>query len=834
MPVAWEVKIMAAPDIKKLMACFNNEEAGGGATSMPQPPLSTGPKLSGSSPFFPGRGGASARGGGVGVGFTGRGGVRFGGVGGASSEVGGATDGGGSEVVSGAKFGRGGAKFGVGGASEAVGEAKMWGMGGAKPEAGRATEGMGGAKSGVGETMYEVSSPSDGAGGMGRGVAKFGGVGVAKVWGVGAKFGVGVANEVAGRAKPGRSGASNEADGGASFGGRGAAKFEGVGGVKIVTGEATDGVGGAKEGDNPASACSSGDSVGGGVKFGGGGAKFGGNRVGVASDDTGGAKPAVGGASIGVGVGRFGSAVSGATSGVGGATSGVGGAPHGVGVARSGAGGAPLAVSPLAAKLRAQIASVKSGGRTGGKEEEEEGGEKRWKRGGAGTTGGTVTQGANGGPAGLLREPAPPRKVLPKPLLLGQAPKKPARPPSVELSRFRAQVATRAMEASPPSLPVTMTLITKATVPTAQLVEENYDDVELPGPPTWIMGPALPGRGTAPPLPTPRPEVPANSTRGKAPAAEVEEQQQDVYEDFYEDFEEKSEETVRERTDREKKEAKERERRDTEMKKKYKVGIDTPALHVAVACRGATPSGRLDLGVHQGERLNVLLLTGTPEGKWVVRNETGSVGLVETSLLDLEMDLSQDIYDDVAEESRANASGDQFPSADDDETESGSSGGKGKTWKIFKGINLRRDKKRSVKKQEEENQDVPPEDDEVYDDVETEAQDSRLSVRKEDKKAEEKMRKIREREEREARKKFKLSGDLPTLSVVSLLRDLRPLGRLDLSGSKGDTFDLVQNTDEMRALCRNRLGKYGYIPREHLSQPDQEDSDIYDNLDEDP
>ncbi|XP_061407682.1 FYN-binding protein 1-like [Lethenteron reissneri] len=819
MRVAWEVKIMAAPDIKKLMACFNNEEAGGGATSVPQPPLSAGPKLSGSSPFFPGRGGASARGGGVGVGFTGRGGARFGGVGGASSEVGGATDGGGgSEVVSGAKFGRGGAKFGVGGASEAVGGAKMWGMGGAKPE-------VGGAKSGVGETPYEVSGPSDGAGGMGRGVAKFGGVSVAKVWGVGgAKFGVGVPMDVAGRAKPGGSGASNEADGGASFGGRGGAKFEGVGGAKIVTGGATDGVGGAKEGDNAASACSSGDGVGGGVKFGGGGAKFGGNRVGVASDDTGGARPAVGGASVGVGVGRFGSAVSGATSGVGGTTLGGGGTTLG-------GGGAPPAVSPLAAKLRAQIASVKSGGRTGGKEEE--GGEKRWKRGGAGTSGGTLTQEANGGPAGFLRGPAPPRKVLPKPLLLGQAPKKPARPPSVELSRFRAQVATRgAMGATPPSLPATMTLITKATVPTAQLVEENYDDVELPGPPTWMMGPALPGRGTAPPLPTPRPEVPASSTRGKAPAAEVEEQQQDVYEDFYEDLEEKSEETVRERTEREKKEAKERERRDTEMKKKYKVGIDTPALHVAVASRGSAPSGRLDLGVRQGERLAVLLLTGTPEGTWVVRNETGSVGLVETYLLDLEMDSSQDIYDDVAEETKANASGDQFPSADDDETESGSSGGKGKTWNIFKGINLRRDKKRSVKKQDEEDQDVPPEDDEVYDDVES--QDLRLSVRKEDKKAEEKMRKIREREEREARKKFKLSGDLPTLSVVSLLRDLRPLGRLDLSGSKGDTFDLVQNTDEMRALCRNRLGKYGYIPREHLSQPDQEDSDIYDNLDEDP
>ncbi|XP_073510790.1 uncharacterized protein [Phyllobates terribilis] len=77
-----------------------------------------------------------------------------------------------------------------------------------------------------------------------------------------------------------------------------------------------------------------------------------------------------------------------------------------------------------------------------------------------------------------------------------------------------------------------------------------------------------------------------------------------------------------------------------------------------------------------------------------------------------------------------------------------------------------------------------------------------------------------DKELKELRKKFKIQGEIKVLThmmVVPSARNRRGGGK-DLSISKGEILEVIQFTNEEKLLCRNIKGKYGYVKRRYVLQ----------------
>ncbi|XP_077331929.1 FYN-binding protein 1-like [Lithobates pipiens] len=85
-----------------------------------------------------------------------------------------------------------------------------------------------------------------------------------------------------------------------------------------------------------------------------------------------------------------------------------------------------------------------------------------------------------------------------------------------------------------------------------------------------------------------------------------------------------------------------------------------------------------------------------------------------------------------------------------------------------------------------------------------------------------------DRELKEMRKKFKFEGEIRVLTrmmVVPSAGNKRGGGK-DLPISKGEIFEVIQFTNPEKILCRNSKGKYGYVKRRYVLQLEKELSDV--------
>ncbi|XP_078416602.1 FYN-binding protein 1-like isoform X2 [Cetorhinus maximus] len=90
-----------------------------------------------------------------------------------------------------------------------------------------------------------------------------------------------------------------------------------------------------------------------------------------------------------------------------------------------------------------------------------------------------------------------------------------------------------------------------------------------------------------------------------------------------------------------------------------------------------------------------------------------------------------------------------------------------------------------------------------------------------------------EKEEKDFRKKFKYDGEIRVLGTVEVIQNLpaRKWANRELPVKAGEVLDIIQHTDDIKLLCRNEDGKYGYVQKANLALGNDGDSEIYDDID---
>ncbi|KAI5622568.1 FYN-binding protein-like isoform X2 [Silurus asotus] len=236
-----------------------------------------------------------------------------------------------------------------------------------------------------------------------------------------------------------------------------------------------------------------------------------------------------------------------------------------------------------------------------------------------------------------------------------------------------------------------------------------------------------------------------------------------------------------------------------------------------VDCKG----GRNDLSFKQGDSIDILRITDNPEGRWLGRNQEGAFGYVKTESVQIDFDVLKnqsralpetegDVYDDVGsqEDSRGNSGPGVIlpppPEGPDD---------------VYDDLD---DSSLNVR--------VPPppqfspEDnqaEEIYDDVDTpqpptSMPPSKLKPVKPDAKPEDpKKQKKFEKEEKEFRKKFKFDGEIQVMYQVTIINNKKGSGK-DLTVQAGEILDVISNSDNDKLICRNKDGKFGYVPSSNI------------------
>ncbi|XP_057565833.1 FYN-binding protein 1 isoform X2 [Hippopotamus amphibius kiboko] len=431
----------------------------------------------------------------------------------------------------------------------------------------------------------------------------------------------------------------------------------------------------------------------------------------------------------------------------------------------------------------------------------------------------------------------PKRKPLPPLFTLGPPPQKPSRPPHVDLTKFRKAASGSSTSKGPTSYSTTALPPPPPPHPASQ--------PPLPAShPTQPPVPSLPPRNIKPPLDLKGPVNEENQdsvmhSDGTGNLDEEQESEGETYEDIEtsKEREKKREKEEKKRLELEKKEQKEREKKEQEIKKKFKLTGPIQVIHQAKACCDVK-GGKNELSFKQGEQIEIIRITDNPEGKWLGRTARGAYGYIKTTAVEIDYDSlkrkknslgalssrpfedDQEVYDDVAEQEEVNShnqsgSGGMFPPPPDDD--------------IYDGI------------EEEDAADgfpSPPKladmGDEVYDDVDASefppppAEMSQGIKAKAEEKDPKKLKK-QEKEEKDFRKKFKYDGEIRVLYSTKVTPSLtsKKWGNRDLQVKPGESLEVIQNTDDIKVLCRNEEGKYGYVLRSYLVDNDGE---IYDDI----
>ncbi|KAM5257783.1 FYN-binding protein 1 isoform 3-T4 [Hipposideros larvatus] len=476
----------------------------------------------------------------------------------------------------------------------------------------------------------------------------------------------------------------------------------------------------------------------------------------------------------------------------------------------------------------------------------------------------------------------PKQKPLPPLFVLGPPPPKPNRPPNVDLTKF--QKATSGNSISKGQVPYSATALPPPPPP------HPASQPPLPAShPTQLPVPSLPPRNIKPPLDLKSPMNEENQDGvmylDGSGNPEEEESEGETYEDIEasKEREKKREKEEKKRLELEKKEQKEREKKEQEIKKKFKLTGPIQVIHQAKACCDVK-GGKNELSFKQGEQIEIIRITDNPEGKWLGRTARGSYGYIKTTAVQIDYDSlkrkktslgplpsrhiedDQEVYDDVAEQDEASShsqsgSGGMFPPPPDDDIYDGideedvddgstpqdEDKNNSWSWGILKMLKGKDDRKKSIREKskvsESDNNEgsyfpSPPKEldvgEEVYDDVEASdfpAPPAELSQGSKAKTEEKDLKKLKkqEKEEKDFRKKFKYDGEIRVLYSTTVTPSLtsKKWGNRDLQVKPGESLEVIQNTDDIKVLCRNEEGKYGYVLRSYLVDNDGE---IYDDI----
>ncbi|XP_062334549.1 FYN-binding protein 1 isoform X3 [Osmerus eperlanus] len=449
---------------------------------------------------------------------------------------------------------------------------------------------------------------------------------------------------------------------------------------------------------------------------------------------------------------------------------------------------------------------------------------------------------------------APKKNPLPNIWALGTAPAKPNRPPRVTLDSFSREAGTDGA------------ILKKSTVPPPPAFHPTNHMTPPPPPPSHPAAPILPPRPIIQPdqdenyddIGVSRPEQGSDG---------------DMYEDLDERWsaaelkeQEKKKEKDKKKQDvdkKEQKEQKEREKKEQEARKKFKFTGPVQVIHRAKArvdCKG----GRTDLGMKQGDIIDIIRVQDNPEGRWLGRTQDGAYGYVKTDLVEVDIEslkrqaADPEIYDDVDFSDRGPAvvlppppedNGEIYTDLEDPNfiaspcspQESRGSPKTSALVRMLKGLEDWRKIPRT-------NTHLPPPpqflpdgksadqsevDQEIYDDIDTQGfplpppiSSHPLRSKEMDPK---KLKKL-EKEEKEFRKKFKFDGEILVLYQVTVTAapSTKKGGGKELQLTAGESLDVISKADDNKLICRNNEGKFGYVQTSNIIA---EDSDIYDDID---
>ncbi|XP_034439367.1 FYN-binding protein 1 [Hippoglossus hippoglossus] len=238
--------------------------------------------------------------------------------------------------------------------------------------------------------------------------------------------------------------------------------------------------------------------------------------------------------------------------------------------------------------------------------------------------------------------------------------------------------------------------------------------------------------------------------------------------------------------EREKKEWIERQRKENELKKNFQLQEEIEVLHTAKVRHDWQGGGKLDLSVQQGESVEILRVRNNPGGKWLARSLSGNYGYISNTCVDIDYEA---VKRKVLQSQKNVVSALPPPPPDPPQM-----------------LNM-------------DNNSMSQDEDD-YDDVQPLNEDFPLPPPEIS---------IDPKAEKELRKRFKFEGPFSILHIMmvdpnSIIK--RPKGK-DLHVSQGEVLEIIELTNSKKALCRNGLGKYGYVSRSLLLPME---GDIYDDV----
>ncbi|XP_067368402.1 FYN-binding protein 1 isoform X1 [Channa argus] len=242
--------------------------------------------------------------------------------------------------------------------------------------------------------------------------------------------------------------------------------------------------------------------------------------------------------------------------------------------------------------------------------------------------------------------------------------------------------------------------------------------------------------------------------------------------------------------EQEKKAQLERQKRENELKRNFQLEGEVDVIHTAKVRHDWHGEGKLDLSVRQGESVEIVRVKNNPGGKWLARSLNGNYGYISNTCVDIDYEA---VKRKALQARKIDTSSLPPPPPNPPQ----------------------------MLNKDSNNRDSMVQDDDDYDDVQPLNEDfppppPEISI-------DPKM-------EKELRKKFKYEGPLRVLHTMMVDPNsiIKKPGGKELLVSQGEILDVIQLTNSKKALCRNRFGKYGYVPRSLLLPLE---GDIYDDVD---
>lgn len=272
----------------------------------------------------------------------------------------------------------------------------------------------------------------------------------------------------------------------------------------------------------------------------------------------------------------------------------------------------------------------------------------------------------------------------------------------------------------------------------------------------------------------------------------------DVYESIDEDqvevnranAEKENKKEAKRQREQQKKDQMERQKKENELRKNFQLQGEVEVLHTARVRHDWHGGAKLDLSVRQGDSVEILRVRDNPGGKWLARSLDGNYGYISNTCVDIDYEA---VKRKVLNNRKMDTSSLPPPPPDPPQ----------------------------MSNMESSNRESMLEDDDDYDDVQPLTEDfppppPEIS--------------IDPRVAKELKKKFKYEGPLTAMHMMMVNPNgtIKKPGGKDLHITPGEILDVIELTNSKKALCRNSLGKYGYVSRSHLLPME---GDIYDDVD---